>query len=148
MAAALAGCGGFCLASTTVLGGARLNIWRTYGESFQLGYVVGYLDAANLAKRHDMRAFVPTGGKPDFELWRGRVNEFYDDPAHADAQLPDAMAAVGKRFQAEILKTVNESLMPTPVPGVSPGVGEERAAAVPTGAPGASQTPPHVPAAP
>jgi hypothetical protein len=145
--AALAGCGGFCLASATALGGVKLNIWRDYGDKFQLGYVIGYLDAANLAKHHDIRAFPPTGGKPNYELWRSRVNEFYADPAHAEAQLPDAMAAVGKKFQADIMKAWENSMLQTPLPSASPAAAAERAVAAPTDAPGASHTP-HAPAAP
>jgi len=141
--AALAGCGGFCLASATALGGVKFRTWCEFGEVFQLGYVVGYLDAVALAKRHDMRAYgVPSGGKVNYELWRDRVNEFYADPAHANAQVPDAMRAVGEKFQEEILKARAEARRPSPSPGASPAGAEGRAVIGPAPAPGASRTSP------
>jgi hypothetical protein len=141
--AALAACGGFCLASATAQGGIKLRAWREFGELFQLGYVVGYIDAASLAKRHDMRVYgVPTGGKVDYELWRSRVNEFFADPAHANAQVPDAMRVVGKKFQDEILKNRREARVPSPSPAASPAAAEGGAAVGPADAPGASRTSP------
>jgi len=146
--AALAACGGFCLASATALGGAKLKVWRDLGEEFQLGYVIGYLDAAGLAKRHDMRVYgVPSVGKANYERWRNMVNEFYADPAHANAQLPDAMGAVGKKLQEEMLQAGRERTTQRPLPGASPAVAGERAVPGPTSAPGASPVP-HVSAVP
>ena len=146
--AALAACGGFCLASATALGGVRLDVWRDFGEKFQIGYIIGYLDAASLAKRHDMRVLgIPTGGKANFERWRAMVNEFYVDPAHANARLSEAMGAVGKRLQEEMLKAGRERTAQRPLPGASPAVAGERAAPGPTSAPGASPVP-HAPAVP
>lgn len=128
--AALGACGGFCLASATALGYAKLNAWRDFGEKFQLGYVVGYLDAVTLAKRHDRRAFVPAVNKPQYERWRDMVNAFYEDPANSNRPLPDAMAAAGARLQEELLQSYRQqqdrewtaklAASPVPSPSASP----------------------------
>ena len=104
----LAGCAGFCVASATAFGYAKLNAWRSFGEHFQLGYVVGYLDAVQLTKRHDPRALVPSEGQPAYERWRDMVNAFYADPANANRAVPDAMAAAGAQIQGEILESVRK----------------------------------------
>jgi hypothetical protein len=102
--AALAGCAGFCLASATAFAYAKLNVWRNRGESFQLGYIVGYLDAVSLAKRHDVRGFVPAQSRPRYDYWRQLVNEYFENPANAHRSVPDAMRAVGTRIQEEEIK--------------------------------------------
>jgi hypothetical protein len=106
--AALACGGGLCLASLTAYGYTKLNAWRAQGEQFQLGYVVGYLDAAALWKRKDPRAYVPAGGRGKYEEWRRKVNEFYEDPANADRSIPDAMLVIGKQVQDRIMKAYKE----------------------------------------
>ncbi len=125
--AGLSGCVGFCLASTLAFGYAKLDAWRGYGENFQLGYVVGYLDAVALSKRHDLRAWLPIYSKPNYERWRAMMNDYFADPANADRSLPDGMGAAGKIVQDEILKAYKErskqgsSASPSPDPGSHPG---------------------------
>lgn len=118
---ALAWCAGLCTAAGAAHGFALLDAWQAYGEQFQLGYVVGYIDAVTLAKRHDQRVYaIPTGGMPKYELWRSRVNDFFADPANAKRSVPDAMAAAGKIFQDEFLKAWAEhKKKATPAPGAA-----------------------------
>jgi len=132
----LAGCAGFCVASVTAFGHAKLNVWREFGEKFQLGYIVGYLDGVNLAQHHDERAFVPTGGRPDYERWRDMVNAFYDDPKNEKLPIPNAMASVGATIQAELLQKWRERRK-HPAPSTSP----DGNAASPTMRPAASPSP-------
>ncbi|HEY2388137.1 MAG TPA: hypothetical protein VGK30_14335 [Candidatus Binatia bacterium] len=119
--AVLAGALGFGLASTMAWGYAMLDAWNGYGETFQLGYVVGYIDAVTLEKRHDMRVWIPVYNKPDYELWRKRVNDFFADPANAKKPIANGMAAAGKIFQDETLKALKDmreqdKLSPSPAP--------------------------------
>jgi hypothetical protein len=107
------------MAAATASAYTKLAAWRTYGESFQLGYVVGYLDAVSLAKRSDMRALsIPSGGRANHARWRAMVNEFYADPANEKRSVPDAMAAAGKRVFEEMMKSRQG---PGPTPMASPG---------------------------
>jgi hypothetical protein len=118
----LAGCAGFCIAAATAFGYAKLNAWRDYGENFQLGYIVGYLDGVNLAQHHDERAIVPTGGRPQYARWRDMVNEFYADPANASRPIPDAMAVVGAKIREEVFekwRLRREQPVPSPSPHAS-----------------------------
>ena len=101
---ALAVLAGLVLGSAAAHGYARLNAWRAHGEKFQLGYIVGYLDAIALAKRKDRRAWVPAGGRPDYDRWLREVNEFFADPKNENRPVPDAMLVVGERIQAEIME--------------------------------------------
>ncbi len=116
---------GLCMAAGAAYGYALLDAWRAYGENFQLGYVVGYLDAAQLAARHDKRAavMVGTSGPPQYERWRALVNDFFADPANAKRSVPDGMEAAANVFRAEFGKAFNERLratQPRPTPG-APG---------------------------
>ena len=97
---------GFCSSTAAAFGYTTLSAWRDLGDYFQMGYVVGYLDAVTVCKRRDVRrCYVPTGGKKTrYEMWRERINEFYADPANAKKQLPDAMGAVGAKLAQEILE--------------------------------------------
>ncbi len=52
--------------------------------------------------------FIPVGGMPNFERWRGLVNDFYADPKNAKRPVPDAMAAAGKIVQDEVMKAYTE----------------------------------------
>jgi hypothetical protein len=120
--AIVAGTLGFCLASVTAFGAARLNIWRTYGEHFQLGYVIGYLDAVLLAQRKDPRASLTVQGGKDFSRWVKGVNEYFQDPANANRAVPDAMAFVGGKIREEWLRNYAErSRQAGPSPSASPG---------------------------
>lgn len=129
--ALLAWCAGFIMAGASAYGLAMLDAWRGYGDSFQLGYLVGYLDAAVLAKRHDMRVYVPTGGKPNFERWRTLVNEYFADPANAKRSIPDAMGAAGKQIAEEMMEKYKKRIearrrtpVPTPAPSSDSGSGK------------------------
>jgi hypothetical protein len=129
LAAAAAWGAGFCMAAGTAWGTAKLDAWRGFGDKFQLGYVVGYLDAVALAKRHDARLWIPAGGRPDFERWRALVNDFYADPANAKRPLPDAMAAAGKILEREALQAYRERRKAAEA---SPGAAASGPAATPT----------------
>jgi hypothetical protein len=125
LTAVLAGCAGFCLATAAAYGYAKLDAWRTFGENFQLGYVVGYLDAVALNKRHDTRVWIPASAKPNYERWRAMVNDYFADPANAERPVPDGMAAAGKILQAEMVKEYQERAerlksAPSPSPDAVP----------------------------
>lgn len=87
----------FTYASTTSWAYTRYKIWRDFGEQFQLGYIVGYLEGVLLAKRHDARVqSLVLGGRQDHLWWKARVSEFYEDPANADRDVPEAIAIIGR----------------------------------------------------
>ena len=108
--AIVAACLGFLVASVTSHAAALLNAWRGFGPNFQLGYVVGYLDAITLSQRKDPRAAIPTQSGMDFNIWVKGVNEFFEDPKHAKASVPDAMAHVGRKLRQRWLDEWSEKL--------------------------------------
>jgi hypothetical protein len=118
--AVVAAVSGFCLASVPALGALKYNIWSQSTEQFQLGYVIGYLDAVQLAQRKDLRANVPTGGGKNYERWVRDVNVYFAEPQNQARQLPDAMYEVGMHIRAEWLKSWQRSKQPAAVPSPSP----------------------------
>lgn len=105
------------LATAMAWGYAMQDAWRGYGDNFQLGYVVGFLDAVSLEKRHDQRAWVPVYARPDYERWRKLMNEYFADPKNANRPIADGMAAAGKIQQEETLKALEQRrLSPSPAP--------------------------------
>jgi len=140
IAAALGGCCGFLLAAGAAFGYAKFNAWRDFGERFQLGYVVGYLDGIKLSKRKDARALmVPSEGASDHERWRAMVNEFYADPANANRPVPDAMAEAGKKIREEVIKAWEEQRRRAR--GEGQGSGASPRAVEPTGGEGGARSP-------
>jgi hypothetical protein len=117
---ALAWSAGFCMAAGVAFGTTMLDAWRGYGEYFQLGYVVGYIDAIKLQHLKDPRVMLPTSGTADFERWRKLVNEYFADPKNANRAVPDAMLAAGKIVSEEMKKEYRERMMASPVPSASP----------------------------
>lgn len=101
-------CVGFAVATMTAHAYTKLSAWRSHGDKFQLGYVVGYIDAVKLAKFKDTRATIPTAGRAKHQDWLRRVNAFYDDPANVERPIPDAMLVVGQQLQDEILRAYKE----------------------------------------
>ncbi len=115
--AAVSWCGGFLMAATAASAYIRVDLWRSYGEYFQLGYVVGFLEGVALTRQGDPRiSYVPGGGRMQHERWRALVNEFYADPANAKRPLPDAMQAVG----IKIFEERKKGWKSTPEPQQSP----------------------------
>ncbi len=123
---------GLLMAAGAAHGYALLNAWRGFGESFQLGYVVGYLDAVVLSSRHDDRVYIFTSTGVSYERWRQLVNDYFADPANAKRSLPDGMAAAAKVLRAEWAQRYEEQKK------------KSRSAASPAapGSPGATTTPP------
>ena len=114
--------GAVVLVTATAFGTTRINIWKTYGEKFQLGYVVGYLDAVTLSQRKDQRAMLPTGGGKNFDRWVNEVNAFYENPANANRPIPDAMSFVGQKIRTERMEEWNQKAKrPKRLPRPSPG---------------------------
>lgn len=110
---------GFCVAAASSFAALRYNAWKANGPSFQLGYVVGYLDAVVLAQRKDPRVSVPTGGGKNFDRWVQDVNAFYADPANENRPVPDAMYAVGSRIRDRMLQEWGLKRQGRPVPSAS-----------------------------
>jgi hypothetical protein len=119
LVATLAAFGGFCLANASAFASLRHNVWRTAGETFQFGYVVGYLDAVRLAQRKDFRVNVPTGNDKDFARWVREVNAFYGNPANESRSVPDAMYEVGSAIRTQMLKEWGLKRQGRPVPSPS-----------------------------
>jgi hypothetical protein len=121
--AIVAWCLGMSMSATLSWGLAMLDAWRGYGDQFQTGYVVGFLDAVTLAKRHDQRVYaVPGIQKPNYERWRRMVNDYNEEPANAKRPLPDAFAAVGKAEQQRMMEDyMRRQKEPTASPDTSPG---------------------------
>lgn len=122
---ALAWVAGFCMATSVAFGYMLLDAWRGMGADFQLGYVVGYLDAAKLQQRRDMRAWaIPTGKQISYERWRDLVNAYFEDPAHAKMSVPDAIAAIADNFREERTNAyaARRRLLtsPSPAPSLTP----------------------------
>ncbi|MBI3767338.1 MAG: hypothetical protein HY271_02465 [Deltaproteobacteria bacterium] len=122
--AALAWFAGFCMAATVASGYTLLDAWRGFGENFQRGYIVGYLDAVSLQKRHDVRVWLPSSSHTDFERWRSLVNDYFADPANAKRSVPDGMAAAGKIIQHEVMDNYRKHMegmaAPSPVASSAP----------------------------
>jgi hypothetical protein len=116
----IAAVGGFCLAGVPALASLGYNIWNTSGEQFQLGYVIGYIDAVALAQRKDLRMQIPTGGGKNYDRWVRDVNAFYADPKNQGRQVPDAMYDVGTRIRAEWIKNWQRDKKPATLPSPSP----------------------------
>ena len=109
------------LATTTALSNTSVNIWRLYGDRFQLGYVVGYLEAVRLTQRRDQRTLIPAGGK-NFDRWVRDINAYLDDPANGDRTVPDAMGFVGAKIRQETMDGWNKrNSRGRPSPSPSPG---------------------------
>lgn len=122
---ALAWVAGFCMATSVAFGYALLDAWRGFGADFQLGYVVGYLDAAKLQQRRDERAWgIPSGGQVNYERWRDLVNAYFEDPAHAKKSVPDAIAFIAGNLREERMKAyaARRRLLtsPSPAPSLMP----------------------------
>ena len=121
LVAVIAAVGGFCLASVPAMGALRYNIWSQSGEQFQLGYVIGYLDAVGLARRNDSRAQIPIVKGKDFQRWVNDVNAFYADPSNQTRPVPDALYEAGLRVRQEQMKSWQQrSQKPPLVPSPSP----------------------------
>ncbi len=117
--ATLAAFGGYCLASSSAFASLRYNVWLASGESFQLGYVIGYLDAVRLAQRKDLRMQVPAGNDKDYRRWVRAVNEFYSNPANETRSVPDAIYSVGSAVRAQMLREWGLKRQGRPVPSPS-----------------------------
>jgi hypothetical protein len=115
------------MASATLM----LNAWQGFGENFQLGYVVGYIDAVKLEHLKDPRVMIPTTGTADFNRWRALVNEYFADPKNANRAVPDAMYAVGKIMSAEIARDWNERTRAAASPSPAPSSASRPSAASP-----------------
>lgn len=100
----MAAIGGFGLASVPAFGVLKGNTWVESSEPFRLGYVIGYLDAVQLAQRKDLRVQLPTGGGKNYDRWVRDVTKFYENPANKGRGVPDAMYEVGAVVRAEWLK--------------------------------------------
>lgn len=114
--ATFAALAGFCFAAASSYAALRYNIWKGYGYQFQLGYVVGYLDAVTLAQRKDTRLNVPIGGDKNFDKWVAQINAFYEDPANQSRGLPDAMFQIGTRIRTQMLHDLGMKRQGRPVP--------------------------------
>jgi hypothetical protein len=119
LVATLAMFAGFCLASASAFATLRYNIWRTSDESFQLGYVIGYLDAVRLAGRKDPRMMVPVGNDKNFAKWVRDVNAFYANPANENRSVPDAIYEVGMAIRTKMLKEWGLKRQGRPVPSAT-----------------------------
>lgn len=120
--ATVAGCLGFLVASVTSDAATLFKTWRQFGPTFQLGYVVGYLDAITLAQRKDPRAALPTQTGMDFNMWVTGVNQYFENPANAQRSVPDAMSSVGRELRRRWLEDWSEKLKArrSPQPSSSP----------------------------
>jgi hypothetical protein len=121
LVACVAAIGGFCLATATSLAAARYNMWKSGGNGFQIGYVVGYIDAVGLSQRHDERASIPTRGGKNYDRWIKGVNAFYEKPENRNREIADAIYSVGQTMRDEYLRQWGKGLgglkpLTTPVP--------------------------------
>ena len=107
---------GFCLANASAFASLRYNIWSTSDKNFQLGYVIGYLDAVRLAGRKDPRMMVPVGNDKNYDKWVRDVNEFYANPANEKRSVPDAIYEVGSTIRDKMLREWGLQRMQRPVP--------------------------------
>lgn len=118
--ATLAAFGGFCLAGASAFASLRYNIWKASPESFQLGYVIGYIDAVRLGQRKDPRASIPTGNDKNFDRWVRDVNAFYANPNNENRSVPDAMYEIGNAIRTQMLKEWGLKRQERPVPSSNP----------------------------
>lgn len=120
LVATLAAFGGFCFAGASAFASLRYNIWKASPESFQLGYVIGYIDAVRLGQRKDPRASIPTGNDKNFDRWVRDVNAFYANPNNENRAVPDAMYEIGNVIRTQMLKEWGLKRQGRPVPSSSP----------------------------
>src|SRR6267142_131832 len=122
---AVAWAAGFVMAAGIASAVTLRNAWQDLGEYFQLGYVVGYIDAVKLEHLKDRRTMIPTSGTADFEYWRKLVNEYFADPKNANRSVPDAMYAAGQIVSENIRRSLRERMLPSPSPSpaISPPSG-------------------------
>ncbi len=121
--ATLAAFGGFCIASATAFASLRYGYWKAAPPQFQLGYVIGYLDAAGLSRKGDFRLAVPITNNKDFSGWVRGVNEFYAKPENQNRSVADAIAAVGTAMRVELLRESGRKRMgivTSPLPSNAP----------------------------
>jgi len=107
---------GFLMAEGIASAVTLMSAWRDLGEYFQLGYVVGYIDAVKLENLKDRRTMIPTSGTADFEYWRKLVNEYFADPKNANRSVPDAMFAAGKIVTQDLTRSLRERQQQSPSP--------------------------------
>ena len=110
---------GFCLANGSAFATLRFNVWRAAGDAFQLGYVVGYLDAVRLAQRKDFRMMIPAASDKDFTRWVRAVNAFYENPANQHRPVPDAIYEFGTGLRNQMLREWGLKRQGRPVPSPS-----------------------------
>ena len=121
--ATLAAFGGFCFASATAFASLRYGYWQAAPPQFQLGYVIGFLDAAGLSRRGDYRVAVPIMRGKDFSSWVRGVNEFYAKPENQKRSVADAISAVGTGIREELLREGGRKRMgivTSPLPSTIP----------------------------
>jgi hypothetical protein len=119
LVATLATFAGFCLANATAFASLRYNIWRKSDQNFQLGYVIGYLDAVRLAGRKDPRMMVPVGNDKNYGKWVNDVNAFYANPANENRTVPDAIYEVGSAIRTKMLQEWGLKRQGRPVPSAT-----------------------------
>ncbi len=120
--ATIAAFGGFCLASASAYASLRYNIWKANGDSFQLGYVIGYFDAIGLMQKKDPRVSVSNLSGKNFDRWVKDVNAFYQDPANEKRPVPDAIYEIGSRARDKMLREwgLRRQGRPVPTPSTAP----------------------------
>jgi hypothetical protein len=121
LVACLAALGGFCVASATAFAAARYNMWKSGGDNFRLGYVIGYVDAVALSQRHDERASIPTRGGKSYDRWITGVNAYFEKPENQSREIADAIYSVGQTMRDEYLRQWGKGLgglkpLTTPAP--------------------------------
>ena len=116
----IAGIVGFLLASASAWATLRYNVWKQYGDMFQLGYVIGYFDAVDLMKKKDVRVQIPNLAGKDFRKWVKDVNAFYADPSHENQAVPEAIYAIGSRARDDMLRQWGLQRQGLTVPTPSP----------------------------
>lgn len=119
LVATLAMFAGFCLANASAFASLRYNIWRASDENFQLGYVIGYLDAVRLAGRKDPRMMVPVGNDKNYAKWVRDVNAFYANPENEKRTVPDAIYEVGSAIRTKMLQEWGLKRQGRPVPSAT-----------------------------
>jgi len=79
--------------------------WERFGNMFQAGYIIGFLDCVRLAKGMDSRGYIATNyilssrARPsDYQAW---INEEYKKPEAAERTLPQMLVLAGHAMEAQ-----------------------------------------------
>ncbi len=95
---------GFVIGSTSLaMATFGYKGWQRFSRDFQVGYLTGFLDMANLARNLDPDGFIeekyPTWPKATLADWHNAVNKLYQDPENQQYGMYAMMRLAGAELE-------------------------------------------------